>query len=321
MKHTKRRAILAIAMAIKDDVEAVDLNIRHHLKMGFDFIYIMDFGSLDGTGDVLKRWIDHPQVRLYSLPDAPPDNRHLQQAFRLKLYENPEIDFILHIDPDEFLLVQGGVDIHDVFCLDGPDVHYIHRRNVVPMHSMTRGINQELIDMLPKLFLFNYEKQEAKPTVMTSLLHWLSSAPISKVLHRATPVRIGMGFHVVDGPDLVRFSYPGKIGIAHLPLTSFRRFEYKLKNIRDSLIHAPHLYPEGIATHWKLFNEAERLGVHRKVFDAAIHDTERVIKGIQAGYIIPAKALFCREDEEIKGIGVPKETSYTLQSPRDTPIV
>jgi len=321
MKNTKQRSILAIAMAIKDDVEAIDLNIRHHLRMGFDLIYVMDFGSTDGTGEVLKGWEGHPKVVLFSLPNAPPDNRHLQQAFRLKLYENPAIDFIIHLDPDEFLMIEEGLDIHDVFTVDGPDAHLLHRRNVVPMEIMTRGISEDLLGILHKLFLFNNERQTTIPTVTTSLLHWLSGTPMPKVCHRTKPVRLGMGFHVVSGPELKRHSHPGKVGVAHLPLTSFKRFEYKLRNIRDSLSHAPHLYPKGVATHWKLFYQAQKQGVHRQLFDSVIHDSERIIRGINKGEIVPSKILYCRDDEAIMPVLIPRDTSYPLQSPGDQPIM
>jgi len=325
MNNPSERSTIAIAMGVKDDIEAIDINLRHHLQLGFDLIYVMDFRSTDGTREVLQSWADHPQIRVSFDDSTSPDNRHLQQALRLQVYENPEVDFVLHIDPDEFLLVREGTDIHDLFSLDGPDVHYIMRRNLVPIPQFVSGISDNMIKKLPSMFLFNgklhNDHQLMTPTTENALIRWLLAPPKAKVLHRTVPIRLNMGFHAVQGPLIQRCSCPGDVGLVHIPLTSLQRYETKLRNIEDSLTHAAHLYPSGTAHHWKQFLDGYRTGIHQQVYASVIHSRDRLIKGAKSGIIVPAIHLLRRDTVEMP-IDAPfnRLTSYSLQGPGVEPI-
>ncbi|MCL4280424.1 MAG: glycosyltransferase family 2 protein, partial [Ignavibacteriaceae bacterium] len=52
----------AILMSVRNEEAYIDLNISYHLDLGFDYIFIADHCSTDGTKDILDSYKDDPKV-------------------------------------------------------------------------------------------------------------------------------------------------------------------------------------------------------------------------------------------------------------------
>ena len=49
---------ITIVMGVRDEVELLEYNIEHHLKLGINKFYLIDFKSSDGSTEILKKYIE-----------------------------------------------------------------------------------------------------------------------------------------------------------------------------------------------------------------------------------------------------------------------
>lgn len=103
---------IAILMSVRNEESYIDLNISYHLDLGFDYIYIADHCSTDGTKKILESYNNDPRVIVIEEKDPVFD--HARIANRLLKYakENYKIDWFIFLDADEFLSIKEK-DVHD----------------------------------------------------------------------------------------------------------------------------------------------------------------------------------------------------------------
>ena len=104
--------IIAILMSVRDEESYIDFNISYHLDLGFDYIFIANHCSTDGTNKILDSYKDDPRVVVIEEKDPVFD--HVKIANKLLGYANAnyKIDWFIFLDADEFLSVKDG-SIHD----------------------------------------------------------------------------------------------------------------------------------------------------------------------------------------------------------------
>lgn len=120
----KSRPQIAILMSVRNEEAYIDLHLSYHLDLGFDFIFIVDHCSTDGTRVVLKSYAKDPRVVV--IEEKEPVFDHARIANHLLLYANTnyQIDWFIFLDVDEFLSI-GENDVHDFIArLESKNIPY-----------------------------------------------------------------------------------------------------------------------------------------------------------------------------------------------------
>lgn len=99
-------------MSVRNEESYIDLNISYHLDLGFDYIFIANHCSTDGTKKILDSYKDDP--RIVVIEEKDPVFDHARIANNLLKYAKAyhEIDWFVFLDVDEFLSIKEA-DVHD----------------------------------------------------------------------------------------------------------------------------------------------------------------------------------------------------------------
>jgi hypothetical protein len=126
---------------------------------------------------------------------------------------------------------------------------------------------------------------------------WLVGADLlPKVLARTAVIRsIGSGGHSVnhaDGP--VRQTTPADLLIAHLPISTYERFERRAANIVNFSRAHPDYFANSTALHWQRWAALFQEGRLREEFERQMLGGARLAELIESGAITTAAALFAQ---------------------------
>ena len=108
MEHNK----IAILMSVRNEDSYIDLNISYHLDLGFDYIFIADHCSTDGTKKILESYSNNPRVIVLKEEDPVFDHARITNRLLRYAKENHKINWFTFLDADEFLSIKEK-DIHD----------------------------------------------------------------------------------------------------------------------------------------------------------------------------------------------------------------
>lgn len=284
-------ANLGIAMSIKDDVEIIKLNIDYHLNLGVKKIYILDFNSTDGTRAVLEEYKNNDCVDLTYINQDIYPHLHLQKEMRCRLYDDDDVDLILHLDADEFLFL-NNYTFDEFISFIRTDITYIRRFNVVPIEPLKKGLSKTVLENVSKLLYFNTVMQEKSSDASIidsrevflsylwskriislgipfekdliheekihnyypqSLLEWLQHSLVPpRLIHRKVPIRLDIGRHYAVSEMAGYADIPSYAFIAHFPMTSFKRFETKSNNIVKFIESHSEERIDSLSFHWKI---------------------------------------------------------------------
>lgn len=116
--------ITAILMSVRNEESYLDLNISYHLDLGFNYIFIANHCSTDGTIKILDSYKDNPRVIVIDEKDPVFD--HAKIANRLLAYAkaNYKIDWFIFLDADEFLSIKDDSIQHFVGRLEENHIPY-----------------------------------------------------------------------------------------------------------------------------------------------------------------------------------------------------
>jgi len=106
------RSKTAILMSVRNEETYIDLNISYHLDLGFDYIFIADHCSTDGTKDILESYKDNPKVIIVAETNPIFDHAKIINNLLRHAKENYTIDWFIFLDVDEFLSIKEK-DVHD----------------------------------------------------------------------------------------------------------------------------------------------------------------------------------------------------------------
>ncbi len=107
--------VIAILVSVRNEESYIDLNISYHLDLGFDYIFIANHCSTDGTNRILDLYRDDPRVVVVEEKD--PIFDHAKIANKLLNYANThyKIDWFIFLDADEFLSIKDET-IHSLIA-------------------------------------------------------------------------------------------------------------------------------------------------------------------------------------------------------------
>lgn len=102
--HPQRDIVLTCC---RDEVDVIETFIRFHLAMGFDAVYVVDNGSIDGTVERVERLVAQGFPVILRRDHRLGYERHLTEYFSWA-GEDARPRWIFFLDADEFILFPEG---------------------------------------------------------------------------------------------------------------------------------------------------------------------------------------------------------------------
>jgi len=201
-----------MTLAVRDEADVIETNIRYHLDAGVDFIIATDHRSTDGTTEILRSYERDGRLHLI---------RKREEAFRQTEWVNEMArlaatsygaDWVINADADEFWWPHHGT-LREVFAA------------VPARYGAVRGIWRHFVlrpeDPLP----FHERMLVRRAPALDPVDPYCANA---KVAHRADPnVRVSRGNHDALGERLSLFREWVPLEILHFPIRSLERLKTK----------------------------------------------------------------------------------------------
>ena len=285
---------ITIVMGVRDEVELLEYNIEHHLKLGVNKIYLVDNKSSDGSTEILKKYVNHPKCEVFF--SSHNGNTNNMQRLRLLAFGDPETDYLLHIDPDEFLVIQDGYSLESLLTDNPSDCYYIKRYNTVPVKQFNTPSNK-LFENLHKFFFYTMPySPKNNDIVLPSIASLFYNPTPQKSLHRAVDCMIDFGGHAVFSPHIKNILYPSKIFIAHLPITTLNRFRKRSSNLARQVQNHPKYHKTNVP-HWWFISEGYQSGQVEEMFDSCIHSPDELKDFLRSNLITQGTTLLKQPDQ------------------------
>jgi hypothetical protein len=181
---------------VRNEVDIIETNLRHHLTTVLDEAIVVDNGSTDGTFELLAELADELPLQLGS------EIGHVYQSARVtrmaRYAAQQGADWVLPIDADEFwvardepfrsVLEEAPVDARALFV---DVINFVQRRDVL---AASPGVVATMT-MRPDDVMGTAE--EASRLVLTGAVSWVELPYAPKAVHRALPdVFVGAGNHL-----------------------------------------------------------------------------------------------------------------------------
>ncbi len=100
---------IAALMIIRDEETYIEWNIRYHLHLGFDFIFITNHCSTDNTKQILEKFSDHKNIIVFEELESTFDHGKIANKLLQAALKSYAIDWFFLIDADEFLSIPTNV--------------------------------------------------------------------------------------------------------------------------------------------------------------------------------------------------------------------
>jgi hypothetical protein len=272
--------MIGALLGVKDEVELIGRTIDHLRSIGVDRIVACDLQSTDGTFDVLleRQADDLTVVRLSDCELSP----EAWVARERELMAGMHADWCIFLDADEFWLPSTGS--LKTCVQQAADALSVARYNV-PLGPLGPYCGDTLLpSAYHELFLF----VQTIPQFQEYLNRhpeaaWSRGVPMRKVMARPSRIRgltIGQHAALPNGDEPLTVVEPHDLLIAHLPFTTFARFERKVANIRRAIEAQPDFFTGQMAWHWKRWVRSYEAGelaeeFARQVLDDAAIDAFR----------------------------------------------
>ena len=95
---------IVMTMMVRDEIDIVAPVIEYHLAQGVDLLVITDNGSIDGTVDVLKQYVELGVVELHHDPVHHKQQSQLVTGMARRAFTEHGADWVVNGDADEFLV-------------------------------------------------------------------------------------------------------------------------------------------------------------------------------------------------------------------------
>ncbi len=285
---------LAAVVGVLDEVELIEGCVSHLASIGVQRILLHDRGSTDGT---LERAASLARVLPLDIHRSEADEP-LDPAIwsRLQLGWAREVgaEWLLLLDADELWLSASG-SVGEQLAASRASVVAARRYNVVVTSEEPRLQQHVTAESLERLDLFVEPRTVPDDVELINPdLRWIRGMPMPKVALRPGRVaELTPGHHgarLADGTEATAEVATGLL-VAHLPFTTFDRFERKVRNVRETMRRHPDFFVGRRAWHWRRWAGLSAGGL-REEFAAQLV-SQQELGGLRAsGSIRSAAELF-----------------------------
>ena len=293
---------IAALVGVKDDVELIRASVEHLWSIGVDLVIAYDDGSVDGTLSILSDLKSEERLWVVNVDRQEPRRYVISEAWRLEWSRKANADWVVFLDADEFLIPATG-SLKECRDLEHADVLTINRFNMpltaqgalVPKNLSPAGYADLVlcVQTLPDFHLFIQEH----PNVP-----WILGTPImAKALARPNLIStVTAGGHVVEARAgiTLRHARPPDLLIAHMPFTTYERFERKVSNIAGIVQAFPEFFSGYIAWHWKRWAAMFEAGQLREEFERQAFSETLLMRMMDAGVLRTAAAILDQRNSQ-----------------------
>lgn len=245
----------AALVGVKDEAELIGACLSHLRNIGIDQIVVSDYGSTDGTLDILANERRAGDLLVELVDVSTVANYDTWSVRETALAQSTGADWILFLDADEFWIPASG-SLRGCRYLLEADILAVDRFNVALTALQRSAPPQTWLERHDHLLLFTTMPSHFKQYVENRPeVPFITLMPGGKVMARP-PVVAGVapGSHDVLEQSVdrsIRRLAAVDLLIAHVPFSTPERFTRKLHNIRAELAQNPACYHGDLAWHWK----------------------------------------------------------------------
>ncbi len=287
---------IAALLGVMDEIDLIAASIDHLQNIGVDTIVVTDWGSTDGTLQILQTKARVGEVLLETLDSSVPMDFVSWSQREVSLAKRTGADWVLFLDGDEFWLpATGNLKECAALANTAMDVVSVDRFNVPlrldgdgPALSTSPDDYERLllfVRHIPNLDRFMIENPQ---------FPWIRGVPMRKIIARPDAlVSIAAGHHsaVTTSSGGQGETVAADLLIAHMPFTTYGRFERKVANIAQTMSVVPDAYAN-MAGHWWRWVEFSRQGCLAEEFQRQLIDEPSIQAMRASGDILSAQAIF-----------------------------
>jgi Glycosyl transferase family 2 len=259
----------------------------YHLGLGVDRIFVADYGSDDGTLDLLAPFVRKGDVQLVPLPTHHFANYDPSNAILGMIRKENTADWISFLDPDEFLT--GPENLKDSlaqewFC--GVEAIAVPRANLTGVGPIPPRVDY-LTHLTLKIVKTDIRVSNASAPLSSP---WIFSQIPPKVMARTqSSLTISTGDHhvlgAVRGP--IRSS---SFEVLHLPMRSYESFQEKIERGIAYFAKNPELDPR-TGWHWRRWIELFQSGRLREEYQSQFLEVDSAEAFLAEGRVVPETRL------------------------------
>jgi Glycosyl transferase family 2 len=287
-RHWPRRAMRwAIITGMYNAADLATEFCTYYLGLGVDRIFIAEYGSTDGTLDLLQPFVRAGQVEIVPIPTHHFATYDPSNAILATIREEAAADWVSFLDPDEFLT--GPENLKEMLAQEwscGVEAIAVPRANLTGIGPISPQAHY-LTHLTLKIVKTEVRISSASATLSSP---WIFSRIPPKVMVRTqSSLTISTGEHhvlgAVQGP--IRSS---SLEILHLPMRSYESFQEKIERGREYFAKNPELAPN-TGWHWRRWIELFQSGRLREDYEKQFPGPEVAEILLAEGRVVPETRL------------------------------
>lgn len=280
----------------KDEFDMLPRAVGTLLRSGVETISILDDDSEDGTSlaiDVLCATL--PNV--YRIPKT----TDLKVGLRMDgpvfgpVLARDQPDWLLVSDPDEFWIPLSG-DLRKTRALQTHDLVVVERFNAALCSDEPDLRQLETDSAIRNLPLIVRQVVLSRKRMMAEPEHrWVTHKLAPKLMVRPDRLaRFNLGLHSAIGKEEAQLhrTQGHDVVIAHLPFSTFERFERKVNNTRHVFERYDAEHSGESAWHWRRWIEIQDAGSLREEYDRQFLSEAELAAQCQSGAVATATQIF-----------------------------
>jgi Glycosyl transferase family 2 len=286
---------LVMTLKVRDEADIISDNLRFHRAMGVDFFVVTDNGSVDGTSEILERYVAAGLAHVIQEPTSGLRSNEMDWTTRMARLAASEYgaDWVFNNDADEFWWPLTGT-IKDVLAsipeeyggVVSPRAEYVARPDGPGSFADRLVAREARSNLQPKV-----AHRGDPDVVVLSNTHEVASAgggdlfealrPPGRVVHRgvrgADDDEEGAGLGIEEMRLVWAPTHP--LRIFHFPLRSYEQF----KKRTEIFLHHGGFRDTGRFRRLRVAYEEGRLD---EIYSGLIWDDAAVEEGIREGKLV-----------------------------------
>jgi hypothetical protein len=240
---------------------------RYHLSLGVDRIFTADYGSDDGTLELLQPFVLAGQVQLVTLPTHHFASYDPSNAILGTIRETKAADWVSFLDPDEFLT--GPDNIKELLSQKwsrGVKAIAVPRHNltgIAPLPSGSHYLNHLTLKVVKT------DARVSDPGAPLSSPWIFSRQPPKVMIDAQSSLMTTIGDHGVRNG--VQPPQSSVFEILHFPIRGYEAFLEKIECGREYYANNPELEPR-VGWHWRRWIAVLEKGQLREEYESQFLD-------------------------------------------------